>query len=74
MTSQHDKEDVLVNVGVELAAMFDKLKSHYTKEEFRVGLPELQSIEPRLKECLAEYDPLIDTPGLDDQPPRAVEA
>ena len=57
MLSKIEKEDVFHTVSVELIAMFGVLTNHYSRSEFRAGLPELEKIETYLKAKLLEYDP-----------------
>jgi len=57
MLSKIEKEDVFHTVSVELIAMFGVLTNHYSRSEFRAGLPELEKIESFLKAKLIEYDP-----------------
>ncbi len=57
MMSKKEKEDILRNVNVELATMFDVLTNHYNRPQYIAGLPELEKIETYLKAKLVEYDP-----------------
>lgn len=49
------KEDVLINLSIELEKMFGILTNLYSRPEFLAGLPELEKIEAYLKSSLAEY-------------------
>ena len=59
MMTQNDKDraDVLVNVIVEIGAMFEILKDHYRRPEFNAGLPAVEQIELYVNACLADYSP-----------------
>ncbi|MEP6788649.1 MAG: hypothetical protein ABJB40_09470 [Acidobacteriota bacterium] len=67
MMMANEKEDVLINVSVELVTMFGILKNHYSRPEFLAGLPELEKIESYLKAKLTEYDP-VHVKGFEPEP------
>lgn len=54
---QNNKEDVLLNVTIEMNALLNNLGEHYNKPVYKVGLEEFERIDAFLKASLADYDP-----------------